>query len=108
MSIVTEDSLNRHRVVSHQQWLDERTAFLRKEKAFFREREQLAAERRALPWEKVEKRYVFDGPAGQQSLPEVFAGHRQLLVYHFMFKPEAEAGCMHCSFWGDHYSSSPV
>jgi len=102
MGKVTDESLRSHRVVSPQQWLAERTAFLKKEKAFSRQREQLAEERRSLPWVKVDKRYVFDGPAGQETLSDLFAGQRQLIVYHFMFKPEADAGCMHCSFWGDH------
>ena len=108
MSTVTDESLRSHRVVSRQQWLDERAAFLKKEKAFSRQREQLAAERRALPWMKIDKRYVFDGPKGQQTLAELFEAQRQLVVYHFMFKPEAEAGCAHCSFWADHYSSLPI
>lgn len=108
MGKVTDESLRQHPVVSREQWLSERAAFLKKEKAFSRQREQLAAERRALPWVKVDKPYVFDGPDGQQSLAQLFEAQRQLVVYHFMFKPEAEAGCMHCSFWGDHYSSPPM
>jgi predicted dithiol-disulfide oxidoreductase (DUF899 family) len=108
MSKVSNESLRAHRVVSHEQWLNERAAFLKKEKAFSRQREQLAEERRALPWEKVTKCYLFEGPKGQESLADMFESQRQLLIYHFMFKPEAEAGCMHCSFWGDQYSSSPV
>jgi predicted dithiol-disulfide oxidoreductase (DUF899 family) len=108
MSKVTDESLRQHRVVSRQHWISERAAFLKKEKAFSRQREQLAEERRSLPWEKVDKRYMFDGPSGQETLVELFGAQRQLVVYHFMFKPEADAGCMHCSFWGDHYSSVPV
>jgi predicted dithiol-disulfide oxidoreductase (DUF899 family) len=108
MSEVTEASLQSHRVVSHQQWIAERSAFLKKEKDFSRQREQLAEERRALPWEKVDKRYVFDGPQGEQTFTELFGAQRQLVVYHFMFKPDADAACMHCSFWGDHYSSMPA
>ena len=108
MSEVTDAALRSHRVVSHQQWIAERSAFLEKEKAFSRQREKLAEERRALPWEKVDKRYVFDSPVGEQTLPELFGAQRQLVVYHFMFKPDADAACMHCSFWGDHYSGMPV
>ena len=108
MSKVTDESLRKHRVVSRQEWLNERAAFLVKEKAFSRQREQLAEERRKLPWVKVDKRYCFDGPKGQETLAELFGEQRQLIVYHFMFKPEAEAGCAHCSFWADHYSSLPV
>ena len=108
MGKVSTDSLRGHRVVSRQQWLAERTEFLKMEKTFSRERERLAEARRALPWVKVEKHYVFDGPDGQESLAQLFGAQRQLVVYHFMFKPEAEAGCKHCSFWGDHFSSMPV
>ena len=108
MGKVTDESLRKHRVVSQQEWLRERSAFLVKEKAFSRQREQLAEERRQLPWVKVDKRYSFDGPNGQETLAELFGEQRQLIVYHFMFKPEAEAGCAHCSFWADHYSSLPI
>jgi predicted dithiol-disulfide oxidoreductase (DUF899 family) len=108
MSKVTDESLRKHRVVSQQEWLRERSALLVKEKAFSRQREQLAEERRQLPWVKVDKRYSFEGPNGQETLSELFGERRQLIVYHFMFKPEAEAGCAHCSFWADHYSSLPV
>jgi predicted dithiol-disulfide oxidoreductase (DUF899 family) len=92
------------RVVSRTQWLAERTAFLALEKAFSRQREELARQRRALPWVRVDKHYVFDGAGGKRTLPELFGSHQQLIVYHFMFKPEAAAGCAHCSFWADHYS----
>jgi predicted dithiol-disulfide oxidoreductase (DUF899 family) len=108
MGKATDESLRNHRVVSRQEWLKERSALLKKEKAFSRQREQLAEERRSLPWVRVEKNYVFDGADGALSLAKLFEGRRQLVVYHFMFKPEAEAGCMHCSFWGDHFSSPPV
>jgi predicted dithiol-disulfide oxidoreductase (DUF899 family) len=108
MSQVTEESLRKHRVVSRDQWNRERAEFLKKEKAFSRQREQLAEERRSLPWVKVDKQYVFDTAEGRKTLAELFDAQKQLVVYHFMFKPEAEAGCMHCSFWGDHYSSPPV
>jgi predicted dithiol-disulfide oxidoreductase (DUF899 family) len=93
-----------HRVVSRAEWLTERTALLALEKAFSRQREDLARQRRALPWVRVDKHYVFDTAAGRQSLPELFGSQHQLIVYHFMFKPEAAAGCAHCSFWADHYS----
>lgn len=108
MGQISDASLRSHRVVPREQWLKERTEFLRKEKAFSRQREQLAEERRALPWEKVDKRYEFEGPTGSVTLADLFEGQRQLVVYHFMFKPEAEVACKHCSFWGDHYSSMPA
>ena len=77
----------RHKIVSHEQWLAARKRFLRKEKAFTRLRDRLSAERRGLPWERIEKEYVFDGPDGKETLAELFGGRRQLLVYHFMFLP---------------------
>jgi predicted dithiol-disulfide oxidoreductase (DUF899 family) len=102
------DSLQGHLIVSPTDWLAARTALLEKEKAFTRSREDLARERRALPWERVEKQYVFQGPSGEESLRDLFGGHSQLVVYHFMFGPESDAGCPHCSFWGDHYDGMLV
>jgi predicted dithiol-disulfide oxidoreductase (DUF899 family) len=93
----------KHPVVSHAKWLAARKKLLVKEKAFSHRREDLARQRRALPWEKVEKNYVFEGPDGSQKLAELFGSRSQLVVYHFMFAPEATAGCPHCSFWADHY-----
>ena len=93
-----------HRVVPHDEWIRTRTEFLRKEKEFTRLRDQLSQERRELPWEAVEKEYVFDGPQGTQTLPELFDGRSQLVVYHFMFGPGDKAGCPHCSFWADNFN----
>ncbi len=92
-----------HRVVSRAEWLTARTAFLSKEKEFTRLRDELSRERRALPWVKVDKAYVFDGPSGPETLADLFGGRSQLVVYHFMFSPEWDEGCPHCSFWADHY-----
>ena len=92
-----------HAVVSAAEWLEARRALLAKEKAFSRLREELAQQRRALPWERVIKPYRFATPEGAASLAELFGPHSQLIVYHFMFAPQAEAGCAHCSFWADHY-----
>src|ERR1700682_2799169 len=89
------------KVVSHKEWLGARTAFLAKEKEFTRLRDELSQQRRMLPWEKVDKPYVFDGPNGKETLAELFEKRRQLVVYHFMFSPEWDAGCKHCSFWAD-------
>jgi predicted dithiol-disulfide oxidoreductase (DUF899 family) len=97
------DSLQGHPVVSSTDWLAARVALLEKEKAFTRLREDLARERRALPWERVEKQYVLRGPGGEESLRDLFGAHSQLVVYHFMFDPQSAAGCPHCSFWADHY-----
>ncbi|MGH7880702.1 MAG: DUF899 domain-containing protein, partial [Candidatus Binataceae bacterium] len=84
--------------------LEARKQFLVKEKEFTRLGDQLSQQRRALPWERVEKEYQFDGPAGKESLSDLFAGKSQLAVYHFMFGPEWEAGCPHCSFWADNFN----
>lgn len=95
-------------VVSHEEWIAARTAFLAKEKEFTRLRDELSAQRRALPWEKVEKPYVFEGVNGPRTLPELFDGRSQLVVYHFMFPPEWEAGCPHCSFWADNFNDTII
>ena len=95
--------LEGHPVVSREEWLKARTAFLAKEKEFSRLRDDLARRRRELPWVKIGKRYVFDGPKGQETLADLFAGKSQLAVYHFMFDPDSKQGCPHCSFWADHY-----
>jgi predicted dithiol-disulfide oxidoreductase (DUF899 family) len=75
---------------------------LPKEKAFTKDRDRLSAERRELPWVKVEKPYVFDGGNGKKTLADPFAGRSQLIVYHFMFGPGAKQGCVMCSFLSDH------
>jgi predicted dithiol-disulfide oxidoreductase (DUF899 family) len=92
-----------HPVVSREAWLEARKALLAKEKAFTRARDELSKERRDLPWVKVEQRYVFDGPKGKESLADLFEGRSQLVVYHFMFAPDWEAGCKHCSLWADNF-----
>lgn len=97
-----------HRVVSPEEWLAARQELLRKEKEFTRARDELSALRRELPWEAVTKEYVFEGPQGRQTLPELFDGRSQLIVYHFMFAPEWEAGCPHCSHWADNFNGGIV
>ncbi|HNB29401.1 MAG TPA: DUF899 family protein, partial [Alphaproteobacteria bacterium] len=97
-----------HRVVSRDQWIESRRAFLAKEKEFTRLRDELSRQRRELPWEKVEKAYVFDGPQGRETLADLFAGKSQLIVYHFMFAPDWEEGCKSCSFWADNFERLPV
>ncbi len=101
-------SIQNHSVVSHEDWLVARTAFLAKEKEFTRVRDELSRARRALPWEKVEKTYAFNGPKGQETLAQLFENCSQLIVYHFMFAPEWEAGCKHCSFWADNFNDISV
>jgi predicted dithiol-disulfide oxidoreductase (DUF899 family) len=93
-----------HRVVAHQQWLAARTALLQEEKEFTRARDALSRRRRELPWERVDKSYVFDGPGGPVTLADLFAGRSQLVVYHFMFAPDWDEGCKHCSFWADNFN----
>lgn len=87
-----------HQVVSREEWLAARTELLRKEKEFTRLRDELTKERRALPWVKVEKAYVFDGPNGKETLVDLFDGRSQLIVKHFMFGPDWSEGCVGCSF----------
>jgi predicted dithiol-disulfide oxidoreductase (DUF899 family) len=92
-----------HKIVSDQEWLAARKELLAKEKELTRARDQLSAERRALPWVKVEKKYLFDTPDGSRSLAELFNGKSQLLVYHFMLGPGWKEGCPSCSFLADHF-----
>ncbi len=89
-------------VVSREKWLAARTALLEKEKQLTRLRDELRQERLALPWVRLEKNYVFDGPRGQQTLADLFDGRRQLIVYHFMLGPGWKEGCVGCSFRSDH------
>ena len=100
--------MDQHRIVPRDQWLAARRDFLVKEKEFTRLRDELSSQRRELPWEKVEKDYVFDGPNGKESLGDLFAGKSQLIVYHFMFDPNWDAGCKSCSFWADNFERLPV
>jgi predicted dithiol-disulfide oxidoreductase (DUF899 family) len=92
-----------HIVASHQEWMTARQALLAKEKEFNGLRDDLSRMRRELPWEIVTASYVFDGPNGRESLSDLFAGRSQLIVYHFMFGPDWNAGCPHCSFWADNF-----
>ena len=91
------------RVVSREEWLAARQDHLAKEKALDRQRDQLSRERRELPWVKVEKNYVFDGPRGQETLADLFGKHSQLIVYHFMYDPSWDEGCSKCSYLADHF-----
>ena len=92
-----------HKIVSEQEWLAARKELLAKEKELTRARDQLSAERRALPWVKVEKTYLFDTSDGRRSLADLFNGKSQLLVYHFMLGPGWKEGCPSCSFLADHF-----
>jgi predicted dithiol-disulfide oxidoreductase (DUF899 family) len=97
-----------HPVVSKSEWLKARTALLAKEKTFTRERDALSSERRALPWVRIDKDYVFEGRNGELTLADLFGGKSQLIVWHFMFGPGWQAGCKSCSFWADQYNAIPA
>ncbi len=94
--------MSEHEIVSREQWIVARKAFLAKEKDLTRQRDRLSAERRGLPWVKVEKSYVFDTPQGKRRLADLFDGRSQLIVKHFMLAPGQEEGCVGCSFEVDH------
>jgi predicted dithiol-disulfide oxidoreductase (DUF899 family) len=97
-----------HKIVSHDEWLAARKELLAKEKALTRARDQLAAERRELPWVKVNKTYVFDTPAGKKTLADLFGEKSQLFVYHFMLGPGWDEGCPNCSFLADQFDGAIV
>ncbi|MEM7423104.1 MAG: thioredoxin family protein [Pseudomonadota bacterium] len=96
------------RIVSRDAWLEARMKHLEDEKAFTRARDALSARRRALPWLRVEKDYVFQSAQGPRTLHDLFAGKSQLIVMHFMFGPDWDEGCPSCSFWADGYSGLEV
>jgi predicted dithiol-disulfide oxidoreductase (DUF899 family) len=106
--IATFNGTKEHKVVLQKEWLAARKRLLVKEKKFSKLRDELHRQRRDLPWEKVEKDYVFEGPGGKETLAELFDGKSQLIVYHFMFGPGWKEGCPHCSFWADHYDGVGV
>jgi predicted dithiol-disulfide oxidoreductase (DUF899 family) len=98
--------VDEHTVVSAEEWVIARKALLEREKEFTRLRAELARQRRDLPWEEVTKEYFFEGPDGTRSLFQLFDGRSQLIVYHFMFPPDWEEGCPHCSFWADSFNGT--
>jgi predicted dithiol-disulfide oxidoreductase (DUF899 family) len=98
----------KHPVASRDDWLHQRRALLAREKELTRLGDELARERRALPWVRVDKAYRFDTPAGPRTLAELFDGRRQLLVQHFMLAPGWEQGCRSCSFMADHLPGALV
>ena len=102
----TTATARHHKVVSQEEWLAARKQLLLKEKKLTRERDALAAERRALPWVKVEKNYFLDTPSGPKALAELFDGRSQLLIYHLMFAPEWDAACLGCSYVCDHFDGA--
>ena len=76
-----------HKIVSHEEWIAARKAHLAEEKAFTKARDALSKKRHELPWEKLEKNYVFEGPNGKETLADLFGGKSQLIIYHFMLGP---------------------
>jgi len=93
---------------SKDEWLAARKKLLAKEKELTHLRDALSAERRAVPWLRVEKQYLFDTPTGRKSLADLFEGRSQLAMYHFMFAPEWDEGCKSCSFWAESFDHIPI
>ena len=86
------------------EWLEARRELLIREKALTQEKDAIAAARRALPWVKLDKSYTFEGENGDVPMAALFGKHSQLIVYHFMFGPEWDEGCVSCSFWADSFN----
>ncbi len=112
-----EELVAQHKVVPHQEWLAARKQHLAEEKDFTRRRDHLSQARRDLPWEAVDKEYVFEGPQGRQTLAELFDGRGQLVVYHAMFDSASaspstswteDAACPYCSWWMDNFNGIVV
>jgi predicted dithiol-disulfide oxidoreductase (DUF899 family) len=101
-------NLDNHRIVSKDEWLAARSALLKKEKEFTLLRDKLGQQQRDMPWVLVDKEYLFDGPNGKQTLSDLFDGRSQLIVYHFMYDPNWDAGCPSCSFWADNFNGIVV
>ena len=96
------------KIASPAEWLAARKQLLAKEKEFTRLRDELSRQRREMPWEKIEKNYLFEGPRGTVGLPDLFNGKSQLIIYHFMFGPGWKEGCPSCSFLADSFDGSVV
>jgi predicted dithiol-disulfide oxidoreductase (DUF899 family) len=105
---MTTTKTEQPRIVSETEWLEERKKLLIREKEFTRLGDGLSAEKRKLPWVKVGKEYVFNGPRGKETLAELFADRSQLIVYHFMFGPDWEEGCPVCSMVADNFDANAV
>ena len=100
--------MQQHRIVSGEEWVTARKLLLAREKEFTHARDELSKARRELPWRRVDKVYAFDGPDGRQTLADLFEGRSQLIVQHFMFDPDWDAGCKSCSFWADNFNGIVV
>jgi len=104
----TMNQVEHPKVASHDEWLAARRNFLAKEKEFTRLRDELSRQRRELPWEKVDKKYLFEGPKGKETLADLFDGRSQLIVYHFMLGPGWKEGCPSCSYLADHFDGPSI
>jgi len=107
MATASSDKLS-GKVVSQSDWVAARKELLEKEKAFTRLRDELSRQRRELPWEKVDQKYVFEGSNGKETLTDLFGGRRQLIIYHFMFGPGWKEGCPSCSFLADGFDAARI
>src|ERR1700686_2672416 len=105
---MSKSTIQNPRVVTREEWLAARKELLAKEKSLTRQRDALSAERRQLPWVKVDKEYIFDVQGGKKTLADLFEGRSQLIVYHFMFGPDWKEGCPSCSFNMDHTDGALV
>src|SRR5258708_24151473 len=100
--------MDKHKIVSHQDWLAARLELLKAEKELTRRSDELARWRQELPWVRIGKEYRFETDEGSASLAELFRGRSQLLVYHFMFGPDYKAGCATCSTTADGFGGFAV
>jgi predicted dithiol-disulfide oxidoreductase (DUF899 family) len=100
--------MKNNRIVSRDTWVEARKQLLQKEKELTRLRDELSAERRRLPWVRVDKPYMFEGPKGRRTLADLFEDSSQLIIYHFMFGPGWQEGCPSCSYLADHIDGTLV
>ncbi|HZF14676.1 MAG TPA: DUF899 domain-containing protein, partial [Steroidobacteraceae bacterium] len=100
--------MSKHTVGTRKDWFERRLELLQAEKEHTRRADELAKQRQALPWVRVEKAYRFDTDTGSAALADLFQGRSQLLVYHFMFGPDYKAGCPHCSAIADGFNGIAV
>jgi predicted dithiol-disulfide oxidoreductase (DUF899 family) len=105
-SSTNETSRNHPDVVSEAEWLVARKKLLEREKELTHQRDAVSAERRNMPWVKIEKDYVFDAPEGKVTLGDLFERRSQLIIYHFMFGPDWDEGCKSCSYLADHFDGA--
>jgi predicted dithiol-disulfide oxidoreductase (DUF899 family) len=105
---MSKSTIENPKVVTREEWIAARKELLAKEKNLTRQKDAISAERRKLPWVKVDKEYVFDAPGGKKTLADLFDGRSQLIVYHFMFGPDWKEGCPSCSFNMDHTDATLV